>query len=286
MMESQTFDFQGKLRKFWVGLPANFDPHRLERYGAITALHGGGGTGGLLDFAITNNTLSAAAHAQGMILCCPEGVNNHWNDGRPYTAGLTENADDVTFIDLVMDKLVARYHADPQKLYVAGISNGAQMTYRLAQDLSDRVSAFACCASGLTTDLAFGKMRQPASMLLCQGTADPLMPYGGGPLSLGGVSHGEVLSADATADHYAAQIGAELSDAIPYPNTAQDGCLAAKHAYTVGKDSSELVRIVVTGGGHTWPGGRIYQSPVPIGKLCMDFSFSQEAVAFFKRHSR
>jgi poly(3-hydroxybutyrate) depolymerase len=49
--------------------------------------------------------------------------------------------DDVSFIRALIDKLEHDYPVDPKRVYIAGISNGAMMSYRLACELSDKIAA-------------------------------------------------------------------------------------------------------------------------------------------------
>jgi polyhydroxybutyrate depolymerase len=48
-----------------------------------------------------------------------------------------------------MDVLINKYKADPKRIFVSGISNGAIMSYRLACELSDRLAGAAIFAGGL-----------------------------------------------------------------------------------------------------------------------------------------
>jgi poly(3-hydroxybutyrate) depolymerase len=59
-------------------------------------------------------------------------------------------ADDVGFVDDMLVDLESRLPVDPQRIYAAGFSNGADFAARLSVDRSDRIAAAAYSAGGLT----------------------------------------------------------------------------------------------------------------------------------------
>src|SRR6266496_3804378 len=84
--------------------------------------------------------MSAKADQAGFIVAYPEGLGNpqSWKFGNR-----AEGHADVAFISDLIQQLQAEYHIDSQRIYITGISNGAEMSYRLACDLSDLIAAFA-----------------------------------------------------------------------------------------------------------------------------------------------
>src|SRR5262245_32659059 len=94
--------------------------------------------------------MSAKADLAGFIVAYPEGLGDpqSWKFGTR-----AEVQADVAFIRDLIQQLQARYSIDAQRIYVTGISNGAEMSYRLACDLGDTIAAFAPVAGGY---LAFG----------------------------------------------------------------------------------------------------------------------------------
>ncbi len=55
----------------------------------------------------------------------------------------TSRGDDVGFIDGLIDELDADYAIDLNRVYLAGISNGGMMAWRLGEELNDRLAAIA-----------------------------------------------------------------------------------------------------------------------------------------------
>src|SRR5215475_14022990 len=81
---------------------------------------------------------------------------------------------------------------------MTGPSNGGMMTLRLVCEDADLFAAAAPIIANLPADLAPRcKPARPIPVLVVNGTADPLMPFGGGEV---GLRHGrgQVISTDAT----------------------------------------------------------------------------------------
>ena len=66
------------------------------------------------------------------------------------------------------------------------------------------------------------------------------------------------------------------------PDTTQDGTTITRKTYRGGKDGSEVVLVVIGGGGHTWPG----QEPrlKTLGKSTRNISANDLMWEFFAKH--
>ncbi len=77
----------------------------------------------------------------------PDGIELNWNDGRmdeeANDRAHRENINDVGFISALIDSMIKDYNINPKRVYVTGISNGAIMSYRLACELSHKITAIA-----------------------------------------------------------------------------------------------------------------------------------------------
>jgi hypothetical protein len=101
---------------------------------------------------------------------------------------------DTKFISQLIDKLAAEYSIDAGRLYVAGMSNGGFMIGRLACELSEKIAALAIVGASLSVPTATAcKASRAVSVLIIQGTKDPLVPYLGGGLGRNG-PRGQILS--------------------------------------------------------------------------------------------
>ncbi|HEX8872759.1 MAG TPA: hypothetical protein VF758_08340, partial [Candidatus Acidoferrum sp.] len=127
---------------------------------------------------------------------------------------------------------------------------------------------------------------KPVSVLIMQGTKDPLVPLAGGKLGLNGsggtvVSHGEAVEKWVKLDGCAATPVREH-----IPDNARDGTSVDVAIYTGCADGSEVRDYVVVNGGHAWPGGKQYLPEVLIGKTTRNLDASETIWEFFSKHRR
>ena len=90
----------------------------------------------------------------------------------------TVGSPDVQYIDQLLDQLEATVCVDTNRVYVAGLSNGAFMTSILACDLSDRIAAVS--AGGRHPGARRLRPDRPVPVIAFHGTADTFVPYTGG----------------------------------------------------------------------------------------------------------
>lgn len=287
-------DFAGKItsggreRTFWVHLPA---PGALAKPVALVLmLHGHGGTGrNTVDF--TRGGLNRLADRDGAVVVYPDGIDKSWNDGRikPGEPDPSQKPDDVGFIRDLIAHMRTKFQVDDRRIYAAGISNGAMMCHRLACDMADTFSAVGSVIGALGEDLSrTAAPSRPVSVLLIQGTQDPLVPYEGGDVHFYNRKLGRVLSADATVQWWVNKNGASAtSSRTVLPNTdRRDGCRVVMIHHGSGREGSEVTLMRVEEGGHTWPGGTQYLPAFVVGKVCRDIDGSTVLWEFFKRHRR
>ena len=125
-------------RSYHLYVPALYDSRKAAPL--VFALHGGGGTGNWMGKFTDLRTL---ADQHGFIAIYPNAVEKHWNDGRDLEdyRSQRENIDDVGFISALIDAVASQYAIDRKRVYVTGASNGAMMSFRLACELTDDVTA-------------------------------------------------------------------------------------------------------------------------------------------------
>ena len=221
----------------------------------LVALHGAGSTGEGMA-ALTG--LATRGPAAGWDVVFPDGSGRVWNDqrGAPRLRR-REGVDDVGFLRA----LVARFAAP--RTVLAGISNGALMSEHLARHGLVPVDGIALVA-GPATELSRQAVPvptplRPTAVVMFSGTADPLVPYRGGPIGpLGRIAsrrqpgRGMAVAADTVATDWARANGYGPTPvaSTPAPSVTRLGWEAA------GLPSVVLYRL--EGGGHTWPGGPQY----------------------------
>ena len=88
---------------------------------------------------------------------------------------------DVRFISDLIDKLQQDYVIDPTRIYVNGLSNGGGMTYLLACELSERIAAVGSVSGAYLYPLEDCQPERPVPLIAFHGTADPIVPFIGGP---------------------------------------------------------------------------------------------------------
>src|SRR3989304_2716891 len=126
---------------------------------------------------------SGLADREGFIAVYPDAVERNWNDARdaPNIQAQRENGEEFVFIGALIPLLTREFGIDPRRVYSTGISNGAFMSQRLAVELSDRIAAIAPVVGGMAPRLRERTPKTPVSVLVMNGTDDPLVPSQGGP---------------------------------------------------------------------------------------------------------
>jgi polyhydroxybutyrate depolymerase len=106
-----------------------------------------------------------------------EGASS-WNAGNCCTNATTYEENDLLFASTVFDFVSSKYSVDKSRVWTMGHSNGGMMAYRLACDLSDKITAIAVVA-GAQTDPTCSPTK-PVSILHIHGNLDPTVPFHGG----------------------------------------------------------------------------------------------------------
>ncbi len=277
----------GTKRTYLLHVPASYDANTPVPL--VIALH---------PFAVAGNYMrsltgfDAIADAEGFIVVYPDGKRRLWNaDPTPQSSVgvLGEPADDVAFISALIDKLLASHAIDSKRVYIAGASNGALMTHRLACELTGKLAAVAAVMT--TLPIGWNDVETPSEplpILMIQGIDDPFFPWDGGTVQQGPFISSQYLSMPNTVDFWVQNNGSlqppvadQLPDAAP-----DDGTTASREVYAAGPNGAEVVLISIAGGGHTWPGGDVNFPESLVGKTCFDIEASQVIWDFFKQHAR
>lgn len=196
----RSLEFGGRTRT-WVEVPGG-DTGTL-----ILFLHGSRQSGN-----VARNFTDRTFESLGHTVIYPDGVGRHFNDLR---RGFRESArtlgvDDVGFLTA----LLARY--PHERVIGCGFSNGGQMLIRMLIDAPATLHAAALFGASMPTEENTLPPRDPSrawhpTPILCvQGTADPLVPYEGGMVGIGGNNRGVTRSAVDSAAYFAARNGASF----------------------------------------------------------------------------
>jgi polyhydroxybutyrate depolymerase len=290
--QKSSFDFKGLKRTFKIYIPELYD--KSARLPLVIALHGKGGKGRSM-ILLTRRGFNKLSEKDGFIVVYPDGIEKNWNDGRmdeeSNDRAHRENIDDVGFISVLIDYMITVYNIDPRRVYVTGISNGAIMSYRLACELSEKITAIAPVDGNIPLMLYHDcSPAVPVSVLTINNVNDPLVPYNGGEIygHFHRVKLGEVLSVDESVGFWVNRNKCSVTPVVvdEPDRDPKDGTRVTSKQYLNGNDGTEVILYSVDGGGHTWPGGIQYLPKWVIGKTSRDINANEIIWSFFKRHSR
>ena len=277
-------------RECVLHLPASFVPSKPIPL--VMMLHGFGGTA--LN-ALRETGWSDKADQETFIVVYPEGTRpdmdmpanfrknpQSWNDGSGRFDAEERNADDVAFIDGLIEEIGKQYPIDPSRIYITGFSNGASMAFRLGAELSHRVAAIAPVSGTCWIDAP--KPKQPLSICYITGAADSLNPLQGGfpKLALGGKEQGgrSKPAVQTFIDRWVEALGTR-----PEPIQDQVANGIRKRVYGDGPSKAEVVYITIEDLGHHWAGG-VNQAPnFLVGKPSKKLNATDTIWEFFRSHT-
>lgn len=260
----------GAERTYLLHLPTSYPTD--EEVPLLLAFHGGGGDGEGME-KLTH--LSEVSDREGFIVVFPDGMNRQWNDGRPE---INPGVDDISFVLKLLDDLEGKYNIDRGRIYATGISNGGFFCFRLACELHGVIAAIAPVGCLMGEALAQKTPSpQPIPIMLTFGEDDPLVPQEGGEIRGFGKERGSVLSFRATVSFWVKANSCSPSPTVNYEpdKISGDGTRVRREVYSAEGAGSELILLVIEGGGHTWPGGLQYLPERTIGKTCRDIDASE-----------
>lgn len=225
--------------------------------GLVLVFHGGSGTA---EGAERTYGMNKIAGGQGFAVTYPQGLNKHWNVGRPKA---NPGVDDLAFVSALIDKLTSELQIDRNKVYACGISNGGIFSNHLALHLSNKISAIASVAGAIAVPDANVKPGRPVSVILIHGTDDAFVPINGGELThtpVGGavLSHVDTFNTWIKLDGGA--VGAPVKDKTLCTDGAMRGFMHVNlntplvSTTTLTKSGAICESVVIEKGGHTWPG--------------------------------
>lgn len=198
----------GGSRPAKVNRPRTFTPGR--EYPLVILLHGYGASGLAQDLYLGLSSLSTTEF--DAITVVPDGTLNsnnqrYWNASAACCAFSEPNPpDDVAYIRSLIDEAKATMPIDAGRIYLFGHSNGGFMSYRMACQASDAITAFVSLAGADSyADADCPATTTPVSGLQVHGTADDTIAYEGastGPLGIGAYA-----SALASAENIARRAG-------------------------------------------------------------------------------
>ena len=277
-------------RKYLVYRPIGI----TEINAVVLVLHGGGGLGiGVSDIgAHPLSVFRTIADNEKFLVVYPEGSldiqgNPGWNDCRSDDFSGSQG-DDISFLKQLNSILISELNISSNKMFLAGTSNGALMTYSYAFQFPETIKAIAVSSGNLPefpeSGLCTNGSNLPLPILMTHGTSDPAMPANGGCVAdIGGkCNRGKVISQTATINYWLQRNG--LQNVTPtisnFDFNTNDAGNVEKRVYN---GTKPLVYFVLNNAGHAVPSKTVFTNSTPAsGIQNRDIEFAEEAWSFFK----
>lgn len=280
---NKTISVDNRNREYIIHLPPSFNT--LTKLPVIFALHGGGGTS---KGAVPFYNLETLADKNNFIIVYPNALDKAWSipGMTSRVKGLDTSVNDLHFMNVLLDTMIAGYKADPEKVFFTGISCGAMFSYYLVNAMNSRITAIAAVCGGISeTQAQMYSFKKPVSVLVINGTGDPLIKYEGGYGKLNKRNEGNedanLVPTEKLVDKIVLldRCNAKPQITMLPDNNAADKCTETEYIYECAGVKVDFIKI--ENGGHTWAGGTQYLPKFLIGRLCKDFSASQKVFDFF-----
>jgi len=245
-----TFPHDGLDRQYRIHIPDGL----VGTSPLVVVLHGYGGSGnGMLN----NYGWVQLANERGFVVASPSGTRDQWNSrfwdvGYDFHAGL--NIDDDGFLVALATHLQELHGLDPERTYVSGFSNGADMCYQLACREPETFKAFAPIIGTMMDTLYTScdpSITRP--ILAMNSTDDTITLYDGDMDNSDG--WGAYRPVPEVIALWADILDVPEMERIDLPDTNPgDGTTVQLDKYRSSANELELWFYLVEGGDHDWPG--------------------------------
>ena len=126
--------------------------------------------------------------------------------------------DDVAYLLGLINEAKSRFAVDASRVYLIGYSNGGFMSYRMACDHADQITAIVSLAGSTFLNEADCNASEPVNVLQIHGDRDTIVPYAG--LSMNGYAY---PGAQETVERWASRAGCDVTQATTRPRIDLDG---------------------------------------------------------------
>jgi polyhydroxybutyrate depolymerase len=224
-------------RSYVLHIPAKYDGSKPAPL--ILDFHAQNGSG---SSQLSSSPYPAQTDPEGVVMAFPNGLKGPggtaWNVGPCCVA----DVDDVAFARALVVQVETIACIDPKRVYAVGLATGGGMAYYLACHAAEVFAAVAPAAFDLLEqNVGDCKPSRSITVISFRGTADPLVPYDGGPSSVVPGMAVTFLGAQATFKKWA-----EIDQCTDSPSAADsNGC----SAYSTCQDGVEVVLCTKQGGG-------------------------------------
>lgn len=260
---NSSITIDGRMRTYLLNLPPNYYDETSD-FPLVIGMHGTGGSANQFEH---DYHFSEYANESKFVAVYPEGVQSNgflglrtWNAGNCCDYAMDQQIDDVTFIRELIDDLVSRYNVNPKRIYVAGMSNGGMMAYRLACEIPDKIAAIATVSCSMVVSESCDPSRA-VPILHMHSVLDAKIPYSGG-IGIGGYYFppiDSVLQVWSTQNSCATPSQVLIND-DKYKFTKWSTC----------ENETTIEYYLTQDGGHAWPGGLKSRSAADTPSVAID----------------
>lgn len=198
--------------------------------------------------------LDELAEAEGFVTVTPAAIKGFWNHS-PGLGELVEHpeigaVDDVGFLLALVQHLIASGIADPERIYVTGLSNGAIMSFRLLCTEGNPFTAAAAFVGTMHEHHVGSCPDMPATpVMVVAGTQDRIVPYDGWIFS-----RGRYVSIAETMEFWRQRHGCQRQRWKLFDDTTEDDDSRVVRVWWTECDRDFAVELLrAEGGGHTAP---------------------------------
>ena len=227
----------------------------------VFGFHGGGGSA---EQFIYNPTLDSLISNGDFIGIYPNGHSNDGNNGGYWNLGNEPtNANDVEFVNLIIDTLLNFSNINFEKVYAIGYSNGAGMVNLLGKQ-TDYFKAIAPLFSQQLISTGNILNNSTLSVFQLNGEIDDVIPLNGGNTDVG-----EFMSASNSALNWASNFNCDIVGIATTDNW--NNIIIESTLYGNCDNNHEVKKLVAIGQGHE------------IGNYLEEIMYN-EIWSFFKNH--
>ena len=218
-------------------------PNSYDGTSAVPILFNFHGFGGSASEFINDADMRAEAESNTFILVYPQGSclddSSHWNPC-PIDGDNKSSADDLGFVEAIVNEVSSQYNLDMDRIYAAGYSNGGMMAYGLANYKSNLIAAVASVSGSMLDCL--GNTSHPMPVLHLHGTIDGVIAYDEGS--------NDYNSVQSTLDYWTNFNNTVSTPTINIDNTS--GMTIEHFVYDQGDNSVSVEHYKYIGGDHVW----------------------------------
>jgi len=278
-------DARGWSRSALVHVPPGLDSAPTP---LLVVIHGAFSTAGAME---QETGFSALADREGFVVAYPEGIGlfgylEHWNAGHCCAKAAAEDWDDVGTVLRLLASLDQRLPVDRSRVYLAGMSNGGMLVYRLAAEHPEIFAAAAVMSGTIgssvegVTAWTLPTPALPVPFLIAHGRADRHIPFAGGTSPLKGGERSYRSFDDAVAFWRTADGCNQTPDLISW----EAGAIATR-SWDDCRAGSRVRAVALTDWGHVWPGPAAIAAR-PAGDPLRRFDFGLACWTFLSQFRR